>query len=105
MNKTRKGFKKASDLMEAVLHPDESYPSCITKACNVLKVSTSDKKLVLLRISGSIIPDTPLGTNQPWTIGQNTFSSTRSPKHFGVAAIERVHQIKNSKYLFALFID
>ena len=94
--------------MEVVLHPDESYLSCITKACNVLKVSTSDKKLVLLRISGSIIPDTPLGTNQPWTIGQyieNTFSSTRSPKNFGVAAIERVRQIKNSKYLFALFID
>ena len=64
MTKARKGFKKASDLMEVVLHPDESYLSSITKACNVLRMTTTDEKLVQLRMSGSITPDTLLGTDQ-----------------------------------------
>lgn len=97
MVKTRKGFKKDSDLMEVVLNPDDNYQLSIRKACNVLRMPTTDKTLALLRISGSIIPHTAPGTDQAWTIGQyieHAFSSTRSPKNFGIAVIERLSLIK-----------
>ena len=91
MVKTRRGYKKAGDLVEVVLHSSDRYESTIKKACSVLRIPIADKKMRLLRMSGSLIPNTSLPKNQVWTIGQyvkQTFSSARSPRNFGVAIIE-----------------
>ena len=93
MEKSRKGFKKASNLVEITVFAHDSYQACTEKACSVLKMHmTTAQKAVLLRMSGSIIPDKPLGEEAVWTIGQyvEQVFSTRSAKHFGIAVIEDV---------------
>ena len=80
-------------LQDVALNAHESYQSCTEKACSVLGMSTANKKVLLLRTSGSIIPDKPIGTDQVWTIGQyleQACSCTCSPKNFIVATVEVV---------------
>lgn len=93
MTKTRKSFKKASDRVEVVLDPTESYQSTAIKACHSLDMKVSrNSKLTLLRMSGSIIPDKDIG-GQLWTIGRyvkQAFSS-RSCNNIGVAIVDTVH--------------